>query len=489
MLSLEKETIFMNDESSQLPWNELQRTDGVIPWPALRTFATALATDSQLTSKLFEVYDRAYEAEYDRLSYTDFYVAGIFALAAPRLDDERRREIGSLLIERMVWAGEDDADVSLEVLLAAAGTMGPVILPAVLDVLASEPDTLGAWSHLWGLMVLVAQSQDEAVRDRVIEFCVDLLEKVERDEIDPSRGTEAAQTLALLQRTEYTDLLERLNKKPMDPWWISEYKEALQLLREGHLDYERLPELWEEPVEEWLPPRCRMVGDWFAKKGKPAEASEEDPDAERARDWAIGFLLSPVARTLPAGLRDDAYKIVYGLLYNSLTRLDKEPAEWDELALQELLLLIMPEQMPADRSLLEKIAPATEALLYWLGFEGLLDDADALIASVRGLSEYIVFIGMDPQRWGPAKKARMDARQASRNVAENEIVDASVIPDAAESSAEELPDRPPPKAEVPPLPISEYSPKVGRNDPCPCGSGRKYKKCHGRSDAEQTSTK
>ena len=23
------------------------------------------------------------------------------------------------------------------------------------------------------------------------------------------------------------------------------------------------------------------------------------------------------------------------------------------------------------------------------------------------------------------------------------------------------------------------SPKVGRNDPCPCGSGKKYKKCHG----------
>jgi preprotein translocase subunit SecA len=22
-------------------------------------------------------------------------------------------------------------------------------------------------------------------------------------------------------------------------------------------------------------------------------------------------------------------------------------------------------------------------------------------------------------------------------------------------------------------------PKVGRNDPCPCGSGKKYKYCHG----------
>jgi len=25
---------------------------------------------------------------------------------------------------------------------------------------------------------------------------------------------------------------------------------------------------------------------------------------------------------------------------------------------------------------------------------------------------------------------------------------------------------------------------VGRNDPCPCGSGRKYKQCHGRPGAE-----
>jgi preprotein translocase subunit SecA len=26
-------------------------------------------------------------------------------------------------------------------------------------------------------------------------------------------------------------------------------------------------------------------------------------------------------------------------------------------------------------------------------------------------------------------------------------------------------------------------PKVGRNDPCPCGSGKKYKKCHGQAAA------
>ena len=29
-------------------------------------------------------------------------------------------------------------------------------------------------------------------------------------------------------------------------------------------------------------------------------------------------------------------------------------------------------------------------------------------------------------------------------------------------------------------PFVREQPKVGRNDPCPCGSGKKYKQCHGR---------
>jgi preprotein translocase subunit SecA len=31
-------------------------------------------------------------------------------------------------------------------------------------------------------------------------------------------------------------------------------------------------------------------------------------------------------------------------------------------------------------------------------------------------------------------------------------------------------------------PIKRERPKVGRNDPCPCGSGKKYKKCHGKDE-------
>ena len=34
--------------------------------------------------------------------------------------------------------------------------------------------------------------------------------------------------------------------------------------------------------------------------------------------------------------------------------------------------------------------------------------------------------------------------------------------------------------EKPAQPIQRATEKVGRNDPCPCGSGKKYKHCHGK---------
>jgi preprotein translocase subunit SecA len=59
-------------------------------------------------------------------------------------------------------------------------------------------------------------------------------------------------------------------------------------------------------------------------------------------------------------------------------------------------------------------------------------------------------------------------------------------PDATSTPGESLP---PPagrpleqRTAPPPRPETRVreQPKVGRNDPCPCGSGKKYKQCHGK---------
>jgi preprotein translocase subunit SecA len=39
---------------------------------------------------------------------------------------------------------------------------------------------------------------------------------------------------------------------------------------------------------------------------------------------------------------------------------------------------------------------------------------------------------------------------------------------------------------APPRPAASAAPKIGRNDPCPCGSGKKFKKCHGAALEEES---
>jgi preprotein translocase subunit SecA len=46
-----------------------------------------------------------------------------------------------------------------------------------------------------------------------------------------------------------------------------------------------------------------------------------------------------------------------------------------------------------------------------------------------------------------------------------------------EAPAPRAPGRPQPRVTV--QPVRRDGPKIGRNDPCPCGSGQKFKKCHG----------
>jgi preprotein translocase subunit SecA len=45
---------------------------------------------------------------------------------------------------------------------------------------------------------------------------------------------------------------------------------------------------------------------------------------------------------------------------------------------------------------------------------------------------------------------------------------------------EEVIDKQQQSSEEKPQPFVRKSTKVGRNDPCPCGSGKKYKHCHGK---------
>jgi len=77
-------------------------------------------------------------------------------------------------------------------------------------------------------------------------------------------------------------------------------------------------------------------------------------------------------------------------------------------------------------------------------------------------------------------------REAERRVERAQAQHAEFAPVAVLAEAEAGTDPPQPPAAVPqaatppPQPFRRFTEKVGRNDPCPCGSGKKYKQCHGK---------
>ncbi|MDR2012629.1 MAG: preprotein translocase subunit SecA [Rhodanobacter sp.] len=107
-------------------------------------------------------------------------------------------------------------------------------------------------------------------------------------------------------------------------------------------------------------------------------------------------------------------------------------------------------------------------------FEGMLDrikhEVIQILARVRIRSEEEVEAMERQQR----QQAEAQARAMQFQHAETSGMAADDSADAA-AAAEALPALP-----VRPGTVHRREPKVGRNDPCPCGSGKKYKQCHGK---------
>ena len=110
----------------------------------------------------------------------------------------------------------------------------------------------------------------------------------------------------------------------------------------------------------------------------------------------------------------------------------------------------------------------------------------ALIDQVR--SE-VVRILMNVRIQSPEEIERTEERierEAERRVERAQAQHAEFAPVAVLAEAEAGTDPPQPPAAVPqaatppPQPFRRFTEKVGRNDPCPCGSGKKYKQCHGK---------
>jgi preprotein translocase subunit SecA len=103
-------------------------------------------------------------------------------------------------------------------------------------------------------------------------------------------------------------------------------------------------------------------------------------------------------------------------------------------------------------------------------FAQLLDKINFEVIS--GLSKFEVKVEQDVEQIATQRRQSMNMQQVQYKHAE-----LTPMPDAEVAVREEEQ-----FAYQPAEPVVRGAPKVGRNDACPCGSGKKYKQCHGKLD-------
>jgi hypothetical protein len=226
----------------------------------------------------------------------------------------------------------------------------------------------------------------------------------------------------------------------------------------------------------------------MSKEFDDQESEEMDPEkaVEHVGSWFDAFAKSPRFDQLTEEQKDDAWNVISFFTQYSVDYFSTPPKDWTPATVKNCCLDILPRKVSAQTPFYQAVAPVLSAFFYYLDDQKLIKRAAALAKTVAPLGPQIVAQADNPSNWGMAKSFMMQAINEGVDVSNQKALDAYILKtnrqmQAHRPVAEPIAPDPPQKVEAPktPKPIQREQPKVGRNDPCPCGSGKKYKKCCG----------
>ena len=144
------------------------------------------------------------------------------------------------------------------------------------------------------------------------------------------------------------------------------------------------------------------------------------------------------------------------------------PHEQNAEELEECCLETLPRKVSTDEIYFQSIAPVLCAFFSFAEEKKLLKNASILAKKVRAIDKQIVKNASDPEHWGISKSLVRAAEDAGVDVMDEDELHQFVTRYNDETLSQ---------SEAKPVHVAQ---KIGRNEPCPCGSGKKYKKCCSR---------
>jgi hypothetical protein len=302
-------------------------------------------------------------------------------------------------------------------------------------------------------------------------------DRVPRNVIDACAGRGAPMVQALRQLIEDDEFWS--DETPFDEWWLRLHAVMILGMIPGEeagrvlvASMRRMAEAEDDDLQDWL------GGYWpalFRNKPQAVLDAVRDVCLDRALDW---YVRSNATEPVVA----DAARQGEAALERALDWLARivadEDEDWDLRLSTGTMLLHFPRER--HRGLLEELARQQSGIMAWFT----MDHVQQAYARGQDDPEWSRF--RDPWAFytpsAIAKRQRRWAEDAAAAERARKRINEREAADRAQQRMNEKEEIHPSGAV--PAPYVRAQPKVGRNDPCPCGSGKKFKKCHGAPDRE-----
>lgn len=187
--------------------------------------------------------------------------------------------------------------------------------------------------------------------------------------------------------------------------------------------------------------------------------------------WAGEFEKSPEYASLSSAQKKESRAIVdifAELMYNYYL---EEPESWTVIGLRGCCLDLFPRKLAVEPEFYEAVEPVLTAFFAYLQRKGYISNAAELTPQLKRVAGEMIRRANRPSNWELAKSFIMRAIRSgvdlTNEVAFNRYVEKhneQILRNEQTRRSEDS---------------TKRAKKVGRNDPCPCGSGKKYKKCCG----------
>lgn len=200
-----------------------------------------------------------------------------------------------------------------------------------------------------------------------------------------------------------------------------------------------------------------------------------DAVMHQAEEWAGNFTKSLFYKQLSKEQRSDAGFIVERYIDFMFNYCDRMPGKWTQKDTIDVIGYYFPRKISADATYFSCVVPVLEKFFQFLSSQKRIKNEETLIRGLKKAETELMDNVDNPDMWGPAKQLAMSAEESGVDLSNQDELDAFVAMLNQQIGAAQKFEVEKQKATRPQLSVK----KIGRNDPCPCGSGKKYKKCHG----------